>query len=58
MAKIKAGKPDWKRQAGSEGLGYTSNEKAVGGPVCNDPISGLNADKPVKGSKTIPQVKK
>ena len=55
--KVNPGKPNHKNKAGKE-LPYKSAESVVGGPICNDPIAGLNPPKPVKGGKVLPPVKK
>jgi hypothetical protein len=58
MAKIKAGKPDQNRKAGDEGLKYTPAADVIGGQPCNDPKPGLQPDKGVTGTPTLPPVKK
>ena len=57
MAKVKPGKPNAGDKAGGE-LKYGNAENIVGGPICNDPESGLKGEKGVKGSKALPPVKK
>jgi hypothetical protein len=55
--KAKPSKPNPKIKPGGE-LKYGNAENIVGGPIENNPIDGINADKPVKGSASLPPVKK
>jgi len=57
MAKIKAGKPNYRNKAGGE-LKYGNVEKILGGPVCNNPERGMKASKGVSGSRKLLRVKK
>jgi len=50
--KAKYGKRNSGGKAGSE-LNYTSHEKGLGGPVEEDPKSGLQPGKGVDGSKGL-----
>ena len=50
--KAKPSKPNSKAKAGGE-LKYKNASSVVGGPICNDPMGGLNPDKCVKGSKKL-----
>lgn len=55
--KIKPSKPNSNNKAGGE-LKYSNPDNVIGGPVDNNPQTGLNADKPVKGVSSLPPVKK
>ena len=55
--KIKPGKPNAANKVGGE-LKYKNAADVVGGPICNDPQPGMNPDKGVKGSSSLPPVKK
>jgi hypothetical protein len=57
MAKIKPSKPNANNKAGGE-LKYGNADNIVGGPIVDNPSTGLNADKGVKGSSTLPPIKK
>jgi hypothetical protein len=48
--KAKPSKPNHKNKAGGE-LPYKNAESVIGGPICNDPQDGLNADKPSSGEE-------
>ena len=57
MAKANPGKPNYKNKPGGE-LPYKNVADVIGGPPDNNPQPGLNPDKPVKGSASLPPVKK
>ena len=57
MAKIKPGKPNYNNKAGGE-LKYKNVADVVGGPIDNEASKGLSVGKGVRGSKSLPPVKK